>query len=157
MQEPWNLLIRAVINMQLCWHVIDMRKTMLMSTEKVFFDMLFLSNDTLNDLRNNEIPSNFSRGTMIISLCRPSFILRLQCALYFWVCSISQLFVLWILMNQSCQSPHPEVDMVIKLAIRSNGWYLYKVSNRIICRYMSMTSQDFLQICWHEKRSQRQL
>ena len=85
--------------------------------------------------KNNKIMSNFSRDTTVVTLCQSSFILRLQCALYFRVCSISWPLVLWILMNQSCQSSHPDVGMVSLLytiVLRSNRLYLYKVSSSIM-------------------------
>ena len=109
--------IRAVIDMQLCWHVIDMRKTCWRRHIKYFMtyiNMLFQSNGTLKYPRN-KIMSNFPRDTTTVAFCWQSFILRSQCVLYFRICSTvypCPFFVLWILMNQSFQSLHPEVGMI---------------------------------------------
>ena len=108
---------RAVIHMQLCQHVIDMRKSCGCQHKKYFMrkscqcqrkkyfttyiDMLFQSNSTQKYLRNNKIRSNFSRDKTIVAFCQPSFILWLQCALYFRVCSISRLFLCPMNINES--------------------------------------------------------
>ena len=90
--------------MQLCRHVIDMRKSCRCRHIKYFttyIDMLFQSNGTRKSLRNNKIMSNFSRDTTFVAFCRPSFILQSQCALYFQVCSISRLFLCAMNINES--------------------------------------------------------
>ena len=55
-------------------------------------------------LRNNEIMSNFSRDMTIVTLCRQSFILQLQCVLYFQVVSIFQLALCAVNINESIVS-----------------------------------------------------
>ena len=102
--------------MQLCRHVIDMRKSC-WCRHKIYFttyiDMLFQSNGTRNTSEKQEIVPNFSRDSTIVAFCRPSFILRSQCALYFRVCSISQLFLCAMNINESVISiTLPEVGMV---------------------------------------------
>ena len=63
--------------------------------------MLFQSDGTLKYLRNNKIMSNFSRDMTIVAFCQPSFILQLQCELYFRVCSISHPFLCAMIINES--------------------------------------------------------
>ena len=104
---PQTPIPRAVINMQLCRHVIDMRKTCRCRHKKYFttyIDVLFQSNGTLKYLRNNEIMSNFSRDTTIVAFRQPSFMLRSQCALYFQVCSIYRPFLCAMNINESAIS-----------------------------------------------------
>ena len=130
---------RAVIDidMQLCQHVIDMRKSCRCRHKKYFnayTDMLFQSNGTQKYLRNNKIMSNFSRDTTIVAFCRPSFIPWSQCALYFWVCSISRLFLCAMNIKESViSSPHLEVGMISLLynSTTEQLWYLYKISSRV--------------------------
>ena len=104
---------------KLCRHLIDLRKTWWCWHKKYFttyIDMLFQSNGMLKYLRNNGIMSNFSSDTTIVVFRQPSFILWSQCALHFRYFRVvvypGPFFVLWILMNQSFQSHHPEVGMV---------------------------------------------
>ena len=144
---PVLVCCRAVIDMQFCRHVIDKRKSCRCRHKKYFItyiDMSFQLNGTLKYLRNNEIMSNFSRDTTIVVFCQPSFMLRSQCELYFRVCSISRLFVLWILMNQSFQSPHPEVGMVSLLYNSATEQQMVFVQNvKLYYVDMSLTCQDF--------------
>ena len=96
--------------------------------------MLFQSNGTQKYLRNNKIMSKFSRDTTIVAFCRPSFIPWSQCALYFWVCSISGLFLCAMNIKESViSSPHLEVGMISLLykSTTEQLWYLYKISSRV--------------------------
>ena len=112
-------LIRAIIDMQLCQLIIDMRKSCRCRHKKYFttyINMLFQSNGTRKYLRNNKIISNFSRDTTIVAFCRQSFILQSQCALYFRVCSISWLFLCAININESVISiTSPGIRVRIRL------------------------------------------
>ena len=111
-------------------------------------DMLFQSNGTLKYLRNNKIMPNFSRDVTIVAFYQLSFTLRLQCALYFRVCSISRpFFVLLILMNQSFQSPHPGESMISLLYNSATVQQRVFVQNS-----KSYYLSTFLSICQHEKK-----
>ena len=104
------------------------------------------SNDIRKYLRDNKIMSKFSRDPNIVVFCRPSFILRSQCALYFWVCSISQLFLCAMNINesQSFQSPHPKVGIASFLYDSATEQLKVFVQNfKSYYVDMSSTCQDF--------------
>ena len=149
---------RAVIDMQLSWHVIDMRKSCQCRQKKYFttyIDMLLQWNGTRKYLKNNKIMSNFSRDTTFVALCWSSFILRSQCALYFWVCSISRFFFCAMNINESVISiTSPEVGMVSLLYDCATEQLTIFVQNfksycLLTCRWHV---RIFLPICRHEKK-----
>ena len=79
-------IFRAVIDMQLCWHVVDMRKSSRCRHK-------YISRHISTCYSNQICP--------IVAFCWPSFILWLQCVLYFRVCSISWLFLCAMNINES--------------------------------------------------------
>ena len=69
-----------------------------------------------------------------------------------FVVYLGSFFVLWISMNQSFQSPHPEVG-ICTIVLRSNCWYLYKISSRIICRHVvDMSGFLYRYVTWKKKK-----
>ena len=87
------------VNMTLAWEnhaIVDMKNI----SRHASTCLIFQSNGTQKYVRNNKIMSNFSRDTTIVVFCWPSFILWSQCALYFWVCSISRLFLCAMNINE---------------------------------------------------------
>ena len=139
--------------MQFCRHIVDKRKSCQCQHRKYFMtyiDMLFQLNGALKYLRNNEIMSNFSRDTTIVAFTgRLLYCSRnVRCTSGFVVYPGS-FFVLWISMNQSFQSPYPEVGMVSLLYnSATEQWTVFVQKFK---SYNMSTCQDFF-TCQHEKK-----
>ena len=113
-------------------------------------------------LRNDTIMSNFSRDMTIVTLCRQSFILQMQCVLYFWVCSIFKPALCAVNINESIVSIISSGSRHGKLTIYDSATgatdgTCTKISRGITCRHVfDMTGIFYWYVNIKKKRSWRQ-
>ena len=152
------ILTRAVIHMQLCRHVIDMRKSCRCRHKEYFTTYIYMLFQSMVFGNTWETTKSCQTSQEIRLLLHfAGHLLYYGCNVrctYRFVVYPGSFFVLWILMNQSIQSPHPEVGMVSLLYDSATEHLTVFVQNfksyyMLICR---RHVRIFLPICRHEKQ-----